>query len=97
MQFGKLIDGNLALAPCSIKVGDRQIGNPPAEILLAEGWLPVIYTDPPEPEPGFVAISHWEETEVMGDAVIAQIWVVEPEPDEISEERAYRIITGKEE
>lgn len=97
MKYAKLINNFPAYAPNPITVDGVRIGNPPAEVYEALGYKPVIYADPPEPEPGFVAVPHWEETEVMGDAVIAQIWIVEPEPDEISEERAYRILTGKEE
>lgn len=97
MKYAKLIDGKPVFAPNPILHNGLWYGNPPAEILRAEGYKPVVYTDPPEPEPGFIAVPHWEDTEVMGDAVIAQIWIVEPEPDEISEDRAYRIITGEEE
>lgn len=93
MQYGKLIDGTLVLAPRSIRVGDRQIGNPPAEILIAEGYLPVIYAEPPDTEPGYIAVDGWYDE---GDA-LRQTWTIVEEPDEISEERAYRIITGEEE
>ena len=93
MNYAKLIDGNLVLAPNPVTIDGRRIGNPPAETLLALGYLPVIYTEPPTVEPGYVAVEGW--TEEAGS--IVQTWTVEEEPDEISEERAYRIIAGEEE
>lgn len=97
MRYAKLIDGRPVYAPTRILHGGNYICNPTADVLEEEGYKPVRFTEAPTTEPGFVAVPHWEETEVMGDAVIAQIWIVEPEPDEIPEDRAYRIITGEEE
>ena len=93
MKYAKLIDGFIFIAPNPIMHGGMRRYNPPAEVYLAEGYKPVVYTDPPEVEPGYVAVHGWEETEEE----IVQTWAVEPEPDEIDEGRAYRIITGEEE
>lgn len=93
MECAKLIDAQIQFAPRSVVVGDRQIGNPPPELLEELGYKPVQYTDPPEAEPGFIAVPGWEET----DEAIVQTWTVEVEPDEIDEGRAYRIIAGEEE
>lgn len=93
MTYAKLINGNLALAPNPILHNGLWYGNPPAEVLEAEGYKPVRFTETPTPEPGYIAVQGWEET----PEAIVQTWAVEPEPDEISEGRAYRIITGEEE
>lgn len=93
MKYAKLNDGKISYAPNPIKIDGCWWSNPTAKILLAEGYKPVRYTEAPAVEPGFVAVPGWEETA----AEIVQTWAVEPEPDEISEDRAYRIITGEEE
>ena len=81
-RYAKLINGNLVLAPNPIVVGDRQIGNPPNEVYEAEGYKPVQYTDPPETEPGYVAVPGWTET----NEAIVQVWTVELAP--VTEEEA---------
>ena len=93
MTYGKLIDGDLVIAPRTVIVGDRHIGNPPSELLVELGYKPVTFTEPPEVETGYIAVPVWTET---AEAIV-QTWTVEPEPDEISEDRAYRIIAGEEE
>ena len=92
MKYAKLIDGAISYAPNPIVIGDRQIGNPPGEVYLSEGYKPVIYTEPPEVEPGYIAVPGWYDE---GDA-IREVWTIIEEPDEIDEGRAYRIISGEE-
>lgn len=92
-MYAKLIDNRLIIAPNPILHDGLWHGNPPGEVYLAEGYKPVRYTDRPEPEPGYIAVPGWEETEKE----IVQTWAVAEEPDEIPEDRAYRIITGEEE
>ena len=75
-MYAKLINGNLQPAPNPIFIDPWWIGNPTPELLIAEGYKPVIYTDPPEVEPGFVAVSGWEENVFE----IVQTWTVEAEP-----------------
>lgn len=93
MRYAKLIDGKPVFSTNPILHNGVRIGNPPAEVLEAEGYKPVRYTEAPTPEPGYIAVQGWEET----PEAIVQTWSEEPEPDEISEDRAYRIITGEEE
>lgn len=93
MRYAKLIEGRISYAPKRIKHNGLWYGNPPAEVYLAEGYKPVRFTNHPEPEPGYIAVPGWEETEEE----IVKMWTEEPEPDEIDEGRAYRIITGEEE
>lgn len=92
MRYAKLIANYPKFAPNPILHAGLWYGNPPSEIYEAEGYKPVTYTEPPQTEPGYIAVPQWVETEEE----IVQTWTVEEEPDEISEERAYRIITGEE-
>lgn len=82
MKYAKLIDNKLQYAPNPIIVDDRQIGNPPPETLMEQGYKPVIYTDPPVVEPGYIAVPGWEDD---GDEIV-QTWTVELAP--VSEEEA---------
>lgn len=93
MKYAKLLDGKPVFAPNPIRHNGLWYGNPPGEVYLSEGYKPVRFTEAPTPEPGYIAVPGWEETEEE----IVQMWTEEPEPDEVDEARAYRIITGEEE
>lgn len=93
MKYAKLIEGQPVFAPNPIHINDLWVGNPTPEMLTEEGYKPVRFTEAPTPEPGYIAVPGWEETEEE----IVQMWTEEPEPDEVDEARAYRIITGEEE
>ena len=91
-MYAKLIDGNLQPAPNPIYIDPWWIGNPTPEMLIAEGYKPVIYTDPPETQPGYIAVPGWTENALE----IAQVWTVEPEPDDVDADRAMEILFGGE-
>lgn len=82
MSYAKLIDGNLQPSPNPIYIAPYWVGNPTGEMLTAEGYKPVRYTEPPQTEPGYVAVPGWYD-EV--DA-IRQVWTVEIAP--VTEEEA---------
>lgn len=88
MRYAKLINQYPQFAPNPILHNGLWYGNPPADVYLAEDYKPVRYTDPPEPEPGYIAVPGWEET----PEAIVQTWAVEPEPDEVDGERAMQIL-----
>lgn len=88
MKYAKLINQYPQFAPNPILYAGVRIGNPPAEVLEAEGYKPVRYTEAPAVEPGFVAVPGWEET----TEEIVQMWTVEEEPDEVDGERAMQIL-----
>ena len=92
MKYAKLIDGEIQFAPNPIGVGNRQIGNPPASVYEAEGYKPVVYTNPPTVEHGYIAIPGWQEE----DNEIVQVWHIEEEPDEVDADRAMEILFGGE-
>lgn len=82
MTYAKLINNQLQFAPRKLPVGDFVVYNPTAEMLIADGYKPVVYTDPPVVAEGFVAVPGWEEQAEK----IVQIWTVEQVP--ITEEEA---------
>lgn len=82
----KIIDGVFTLAPRKIQ---REIDgvfyttiNPTDEMLAEQGWLPVVYTDPPEAPEGH----HYEPTYTEESGEIVQGWDLVQ--DEITEESA---------
>ena len=92
MDFAKLIDGEIVFAPNPILVGENYIGNPPGSVYEDAGFKPVVYTDPPTVEPGYIAVPDWEDE---GDEIV-QVWSIEEEPDEVDDERAMEILFGGE-
>lgn len=93
MRYATLSNNQIHYAPNPIKVGDRVIGNPPGEVYIEAGYLPVVTTTPPETDERHYAEPHWEER----DGQIVQVWeAVElpPEPDDISPDEALDIILG---
>lgn len=91
-MYAKLIDGELRIAPKKLIINDTQVWNASVEDYLAQGWLPVIFTEMPEAPDGYYYEGGWEEE----DNTIVQTWtLVElPEPDA---EEALAILLGEEE
>lgn len=92
MRYAKLVNGYPRYNTNPIFIDPYWVGNPTGEMLIAEGYKPVIYTTPPETQPGYIAVPGWEETETE----IVQIWTVEEEPDEVDADRAMEILFGGE-
>ena len=94
-MYAKLINGTLRSAPKKVDCNGKTIFNPPDDVLLDMGYLPVAYTDIPTDAPdGQHYESHWEQT----DTEIVQVWALvdnpaEPEP-ELSVDEALNIIMG---
>lgn len=89
-MYGKLIDGDLQIAPRKLNGDGVTIWNPPAEMYLEQGWKPVNNTEPPEEPSGYYYEMVWEE---QADAIV-QTWTLTPLPDDIDEAEAYDIIFG---
>lgn len=89
MSYAKLMDNVLVFAPRRLSDGETVVYNPPADILTARGWKPVVYTEAPTLEAGFAAVFSWTETE---EAVV-QTWTSVPEGD-IPDAEALDIILG---
>lgn len=95
MRYAKLINNLPTYAPNPILHDGLWYGNPPAEVLEAEGYKPVTYTDPPgEPDEGYRWVETWTET----DSEIVQGWeAVELPPEgDIGPAEALDIILGGE-
>ena len=74
MKYAKLINNFPAYAPNPILVDGSYIGNPPGAVYEAEGYKPVVYSDPPSDPPiGYQWVESWSE----GDGNIIQGWVLE--------------------
>ena len=86
-MYAKIIDGIIVYAPKKIKRiingAEYAVINPTNEMLAEQGWLPVVYTDPPDDAPdGW----HYEATFTEWPNEIHQDWVLVQ--DEITEEIA---------
>ena len=81
MAYAKLIDGNISFAPRRVIYQGMRIYNPPAAVLLALGYKPVQYTDPPEVPAGYHLQESWVETTEQ----IVQVWSLVPD-EEVPEE-----------
>lgn len=88
MRYAKIIDGSISYAPNPIRHNGLWHGNPSAEVYQAEGYKPVSYTEAPTPEPGYIAVPGWTETEEE----IVQMRTEEQEPDEVDGDRAMQIL-----
>lgn len=93
-MYAKLIDGALIPAPrkMNTEIGgvSYTVFNPPAEMLEADGWLPVVYTDEPEAPEGY----HYEATYSEESGEIVQGWELVKDPDDIPDSEALEIIMG---
>ena len=89
-MYAKLIEGALRIAPKKLIIGDTQVWNAPREAYIAQGWLPVVFTEAPEAPSGYYYESGWEEKA----ETIEQTWTLVELPDDIDEYEAYQIIVG---
>ena len=94
-MYAKLIDGALVYAPrkMNTEIGGEPyvVYNPPAEMLIADGWLPVVYTDEPGDAPeGY----HYEAAYTEEGGEIVQGWELVEDPPDISDSEALEIILG---
>lgn len=91
MRYAKLIDGSPLFAPNPILHNGLWYGNPPGEVYTEQGYKPVRYTDQPTPEPGYIAVPLWVETEVE----IVQMWELVEKTDYDGDEAMDFIFGGE--
>lgn len=98
MKHAKLIEGKIVYAPRKLPTeidGEPYVVyNPPDELLEAQGWLPVVYTDPPEPPEGWHCEPTYTEWQTETGREILQEWMLVQDPDDISDSEALEIIMG---
>lgn len=71
-MYAKLRNNTLQVAQRQVQFDGRTVINPSEDILLALGYLPVQYTDPPAVDDGYYAAPRWTQTETA----IVQEWDV---------------------
>lgn len=82
-MYAKLIDNTLEIAPRQVQLDGNTVINPSNDILLALGYLPVLYTDQPTAQDGYYAVSHWVQTDVS----IVQEWEVKKDNHPLTAEQ----------
>ena len=92
MKYAKLIDNFPVYAPNPILIDGVYIGNPPGSVYEAEGYKPVVYSDPPGEAP---AGYQWTETWSEEQGNIQQGWVLE-EITELNGDQAMEFLFGGE-
>ena len=92
MKYAKLINNFPSYAPNPILIDGAYIGNPPGSVYEAEGYKPVVYSDPPGEAP---AGYQWTETWSEEDGNIQQGWVL-VEITELDGEQAMEFLFGGE-
>ena len=94
MKYAKLINQYPQFAPNPILHAGLWYGNPPGEVYTAEGYKPVVYSDPPGNAPdGY----QWSEIWSEDDGNIQQGWVLVEVPitDEDALVRYSNELTGE--
>jgi hypothetical protein len=82
MNYAKLINNTITIAPNPILHGGSYIGNPPGAVYVAEGYKVVQYTEQPEAPSWYYYAETWTET----DDAIVQGWELVEAP--ITEDEA---------
>lgn len=92
MDYAKLINNYPSYAPRKMRVGESIVYNPTPEMLEADGYMPVIETEPPEVDEQHYAVPHW----AVENNQIVQSWTVEEvEYDNTADKaEAYDILIG---
>lgn len=94
MRYARLINNYPSYAPNPITVSGTRYGNPPASLLLEQGYKPVSLTDHPEPPGVGRWVEAWSETD---DAIVqGWVWHEATDEDEISDTEALELLTGGE-
>lgn len=80
IMYGKIIDGQLEIAPDNVIYNNVKYMPAPTQILVKMGYKPIEYTPSPESDGDYHYEHHFEET----DDKIIEVWErVEDTPEEI--------------
>ena len=70
MAYGKLIGAKMFEAPNVLNKGGKQYINPPEELYLEYGYLPLEYTTIPDVKEGYHLVQSWIQVEDR----LMQVW-----------------------
>ena len=87
-MYAKLQNNTLQIAPKQVKREGHTVINPGEDILLALGYLPVQYTDPPAVDDGYYAAPRWTQIETA----IVQEWDVVKDTSPLTAEEVTRLL-----
>lgn len=88
-MYGKLIDGELQIAPKKLNGDGVVVYNPTAKMYREQGWKEVKISQEEPPE-GYYFENEWVEKETTIEIKRTLV----PIPDEVSDEEAFEIIFG---
>ena len=91
-NFGKLTDGRLTYAPDYIRIGERGIWNPTAEMYAEAGWLRIVDEKPTGKVGVYYVQTGWEEKDGAIRRVYEERPVVAPPTVYVVEEIIYQLI-----
>lgn len=74
MRYGKIVNGNLELAPNPLIIDGKHVFTSDPDIFAWEGYLPIEYTPVPDYPEGYEATYKWAEK----DRRIIRIWEIQP-------------------
>ena len=77
MRYAKLIDGDIHFPPKKMKRGDSITYNPPVEMILEEGYKPILEVPCPETPEGYRYEPVYED---LGDYITYEWVLIENEP-----------------
>ena len=76
-MYARLENEDLVIAPYYLVINNNKVWNASEADHIAQGWYPVLYTEPPVTEEGYHAECSWEQEA----NTIMQTWtIVEDEP-----------------
>lgn len=87
-MYAKLRNNMPQIAQKQVQWEGKTVINPSADILLALGYLPVQYTDPPTVDDGYYAVPRWTQTE----NAIVQEWDVRKDTSPMTAEVVTRLL-----
>lgn len=91
VKYAKLENQTLIAAPTALPGEASLIINPTADTLLAVGYLPVQYTDPPAAADGYYAVPRWTQTETA----IVQEWDIVKDTRPLTESAVTRLLIAQ--
>lgn len=87
-MYAKLKDNTLEIEPKQMQLDGKTVINPSDDTLVASGYLPVLYTEPPTVQDGYYAAPHWVQT----DTAIVQEWDIKKDNRPLTAEQVTEML-----